>query len=733
MTIRRLPVIARRRGLVCMFVALVATACTSVTSVPTASPAVAPTPGSSGSVASASTADAGSVQSAAISARTLPVGATADVDEATWALADRLSMATYTSDTTDAMTAALARAGVATFADPSSQAPEVAVSGTQSPLALLDFQTHALAVGAWADTTWSGAELDQVLPVPDGMSGVAPTSDVLAGYVAAVDTPGAQLARALMAGQNLLDPATVEFPGVVLVLFASDTASASASGARPTLSPGPAAQVDSRLLALAQTGPGAVSLSVADAPAGPCSTAAAWIQGTIDRLFNALKIQAQNNIVLAVVAAIWNWIVDKLQKFVENIITTVTSLIFGYVKVIAGEIATVAENIASVLPFAVAVSVTGPTSDQFDLTTSSGPMPGAYIVSVTAGDLPDWPDILKDCAKVAGIQLPDFHAKNVPLTWGPLEVVAPGDPLLGPVPAGSTDAVTDATGSATWNFQTSTDPGDKDGPIEHQVDIMHVAVHRPELDQIRAALTRALLGFIPPILQDTVLYLIGKLYPAIAGIQSSVNALLDRTGEGAAWFTYHGKVPPTPAPTQATPGPSAICTTTLPAGTYNGTMTTDSVTSVPPGEIDLGEAGTTTDDGTGPVTITVAADGTLSGTFSQSVTETAQYTGLAQGTRIVTQQQVGAGISGTLCTMTMSWASETETSCQTSGPPIPACDDPGTPISLVGLVPPLPMPAPTRSGSSLTWVIQNSSDYSAGFGGLGGHVTESVSVTINVP
>ena len=141
-----------------------------------------------------------------------------------WALVDRLSVPTYSADTTAAMTTALARAGVATFADPSSQHPRCPCPGAASPFQLLDFQTHALAVGAWAGTTWSGAELDQVLPIPDGMTGVAPTSDVLAGYVAAVDTPGAQLARALMAGQNLLDPATVEFPGVVLVLFASDIA-----------------------------------------------------------------------------------------------------------------------------------------------------------------------------------------------------------------------------------------------------------------------------------------------------------------------------------------------------------------------------------------------------------------------------------------------------------------------------------------------------------------------------
>ena len=229
---------------------------------------------------------------------------------------------------------------------------------------------------------------------------------------------------------------------------------------------------------------------------------------------------------------------------------------------------------------------------------------------------------------MAGIQLPDFHSKNVPMTWGPLEVVQPGDPLLAPVPVDLTDGKTDASGQASWTFQTSADPGDPTGPVETQADIMHVTVHRPELDQIRAALTNALLGFVPPILQSTVLFLIGKFNPALAGLQTSANALLDRPGEAAALIRFHGKNPPSPAPASQTPAPSTTCTTSAPAGTYSGRLTTNSVTDIAPGEIDLGESGTTTDHGTGPVTLTVSADGSLSGTFEETLQETQEFKGL---------------------------------------------------------------------------------------------------------
>ncbi len=142
----------------------------------------------------------------------VPAGATAPVDAATWALADRLSTVAYTQDTTTALVAVLARSGVATFADPGTTRPDMAVANPVSPLQLLDFQTHALAVGAWARAGYTGAELDAMVSATPVLPGVPTTSQLLAGYVAAVDTPGAAVARALMSGQNLLEARDTALP-----------------------------------------------------------------------------------------------------------------------------------------------------------------------------------------------------------------------------------------------------------------------------------------------------------------------------------------------------------------------------------------------------------------------------------------------------------------------------------------------------------------------------------------
>src|SRR6185437_14519277 len=70
----------------------------------------------------------------------------------------------------------------------------------------------------------TGAELDAAIPLPPGLTGMATTSQLLAGYVAAVGSPGGALSRALMTGQNLLAPPALRFPAAVLILFAADLA-----------------------------------------------------------------------------------------------------------------------------------------------------------------------------------------------------------------------------------------------------------------------------------------------------------------------------------------------------------------------------------------------------------------------------------------------------------------------------------------------------------------------------
>jgi len=680
-----------------------------------------------GAASPGASADAGAaVGASAITARAVPTGAIASVDPAAWALADRLTAPAYTSDTTSALVEGLARAGIGTYADTTSATPDVALTALASPFELLDFQAHALAVGAWTGATWSGAEVDGVVPVPTAGTGLAPTSALLAGYVGAVDSPGAALSRALMAGQDLLHPATLRFPAVVLVLFASDVATDGGHVPAPGASPSAAALDRSHLLAFAGSAPdGGAAALPALAVGSICSDTANWIQGKIDALFDALKVATPTSFFGRIFASIWNFIVDRLQDFVQGVITGFTDAILSTIKSVAGMIAGVGEQIASILPYGVTVTATGGNKGASGFELGGDPLRGAYTVAVSAGDLPDWPDVLKDCAAVAKIALPDFHAKEIPLTWGPLEPSL--NPLLGPVDAARTNDVTDATGHATWAFLTSRDPGDPTGERLHQVDAMHVAVHRPELDRLRNALTNALLGFIPTILRPFVTKL---LAPALDGFQGRLNGLLDARGTGWAYLAFHGRATPAPSRSLA-PGASSACGVSIPAGTYTGTFSLDSTTTVPP--FAPGGSGVTTDHGSGPLTLSVAAGGSLTGSFSETTTSDSVQTALGDTSEeISTTVVTGSTVSGAICQMVIAFGTATVTACHATGR-FGSCDVGGS-ISLAGHA--LPMGAPVSgAGGGLTWTRNDDNTVQNAAPGLVDSVTVvgTTTVTISAP
>jgi hypothetical protein len=675
---------------------------------------------------SAAGPSASPVVASAIAARALPGGAVAPVDAATWALADRLAAPAYTADTTSAFKEALARAGIAVVADtstdPATALPEVPLTRAASPFELLDFQAHALAVGAWAGASWTGAALDTVVALPAGTDSPS-LAELMAAYAATADTPGGALARALLAGEDLTHPADVRFPAAVLVLFVSDVAT---DGGRlpapsPAVRPAPSSGADVNLLPLAAAGP-VVGRPVVDIGL-ICGGPSAWIDAIVGRLEQAIDNAIPQGLVGGLIVGALGWLihigVSVIKSMVDALLAPVLSVIRGIAAIASG----IAEQIASLLPYSVYVTVAGTTAPNFFL--GADPQTGSFDVHVTGGDLPAWPDVLATCARAAGIALPDFQSKEVPLTFGPLQA-STGAPLMGPADAAVATTTTDATGQAHWPFVVSRDPGEGHGHYTEQTDKMPVAVHRKELDDLRARLTTALLGQIPGLLRPFVGAI---LSPILDGIQSRLNTVLDARGQRSAFLWYYQPVPPSPAP-PATPAASSACTTTLPAGTYQGTIETKSTTIVPPGQIDLGEAGGDNDHGTGPLTVSVAPDGSLSGSFSVHVLEHMVYTGLAEGTEDTTLDELGAGVSGTLCNPILTFASEVETACTATGHG--TCGPTGQTISLAGLVPPWPLGKPTTTpGGVLTWSISGVSHSEAGFGGLSADVQSTETIILN--
>ncbi len=153
-------------------------------------------------------------------------------------------------------------------------------------------------------------ELDGVIPIPAKLRHrIPPTSDLLAAYVAAADTPGAALSRALMAGEDLLHPGAARFPAITLFLFVSDLAT---DGSPTGVLLGPRVPVLARTVKAAAVVRRVPTPPVLSAALGTiCSGSASFVDRSIQALFDAIKLGTPDNLPGKVLVSVWNWLVDQ--------------------------------------------------------------------------------------------------------------------------------------------------------------------------------------------------------------------------------------------------------------------------------------------------------------------------------------------------------------------------------------------------------------------------------------
>ncbi|MEO8274466.1 MAG: hypothetical protein ABI620_10405, partial [Chloroflexota bacterium] len=288
-----------------------------------------------------------------------------------------------------------------------------------------------------------------------------------------------------------------------------------------------------------------------------CSDAANFVDKTINSLFAALKVAIPDNTVGAVIATIWNWIVDQGAAFVKTLIRAVTDVVLATVRAIAAGIAAIAQQVASIIPYVVRVRVE-PASP---IALGSDRIFAGFTATVTAGDLPDWPDVMKDCAQTAQVALPSFRGRDAQVAWG-----LPSIDQAALITEGITESVTDANGEARWRFIANRDPGEAPGTDRSSTLTLDLTVHRPELDDARAKLTDALFGGVPKLLRPFVNEIFSFF---VDPLQKAVNELIDTKASGLAVLTYHDAPPATPVPSA---GPSAPTNIT---GTWNGQWASD--------------------------------------------------------------------------------------------------------------------------------------------------------------
>lgn len=427
----------------------------------------------------------------------------------------------------DAAIELLARSGIGTWEDPSAAGPIRPVDGAGSPVRLLRDQVRAMALEAWAAGGILGADLDELV---DADPDLAPASWVLAGYAADVDTEGAQVARALMGEPDWGRPDQVVFPQLVLALFTSDVARERMAEAGVASAP--------RLSGPAHA---AVLADVRTAQAGLCTQAASFLDATLSRVFDALRLgqSGGGNILVT----IWGFVVSLAERAARAIVRELTQPVLDLIGKVAS-MAAMANAIVSVIrPWTVTVVGVPPVTAK-GVGGSPG-QPGALVVRVDLGGLDDWPALVKDCARVAGHPLPNLKPEGAPVTWSVAQY--PG----GLVAETARQSRLDAAGQARLDYVTLVDDIPAPWRDEPGQLATTVIVERPGLRQLRGIALDALFGQLGRARGIVEPY----LRPIIERLTARVGQLVSSRAFGPTTVIRH--VPEATPEPDATPGPTA--------------------------------------------------------------------------------------------------------------------------------------------------------------------------------
>ena len=441
----------------------------------------------------------------------------------------------YTAANTDAAIEALGRSGIAVVASVESTEPVRPVDGRAAPLRFTRGQAHALGLEAATGGGLTGAELDELVPVPEGMPR---TSRILAGYVAKVDSPGARLARGLLGQRDWTKPDDIVFPSMVLATLSAEL-SKDALATSLTTDPAPISMLGPRLAAIRGPLPDSGYASTA----GICSSVSSFVESTVSAVFDSLKVKSDGSTAGDIAAGIWNFLVEIGEVVVKSILEVITAPVLALVRAVAGAVAVVASIVSIVQPWALRV-VGEPATTRLAVDPQPG-LEGVLRAEVEVGGVDSWPGDIADCAATAGVALPPLGAAGSEIVWRPLT-----QNPTGLMSTGESDAVIPETGPATSKTTTGSEsPETAKG--EEGVGLVRadVLIKRPGIRELRGTLQGLLFAQLPSVVAAALQPILG---PLIGDLVDELAELQDVKGTAYVSVIYHVKPEETAPP--AKPG-----------------------------------------------------------------------------------------------------------------------------------------------------------------------------------
>ncbi|NJC72225.1 hypothetical protein HC031_21250 [Planosporangium thailandense] len=424
---------------------------------------------------------------------------------------------------------ALAAAGVGVYDGPTATAP-IRTPKAASPLRLLRSQVENLAKDADGGGGIGADAIDDMLPMPPES---VPFSFVLAGYVAAAKTPGAERSRTLMAGQDLEQPRSLLFPTIVLTLFVAEaTATAPAATGQPTAVA--TAALDRPAGAPARP----AALPIPRLAAGPCGDFSAFFTTTLQKIAAAI-VGVLPDIPFLKAAISW-----ALTKGLALGLGAAKDLIerIPFIQALRSAIGTLAlavTVVAALRQWTVSVA-TQPATAHYRVGAEISGVKAIGTVDDRGGDV--FSPEVRECATLLGIDLPRGGAAGSAAAW---QVVAGGRHAS---PAYNQDTKVDAGKRTTFSLVMASESEDvhRGRRIANDQVVLRVTVKRQDVDKVRAFIEGAITKQLP-----------SGVYAALTGVfgdpLAKIAAMTDFTGQGRLVAEYHLADEP---PASATPGPS---------------------------------------------------------------------------------------------------------------------------------------------------------------------------------
>lgn len=464
-------------------------------------------------------------------------------------LLDQILDATDPSLATDAVVEVFARAGIAVFDDNGTQAI-VPPTAPVSPLTFQRWQLHSLVTEFVAGGR-PASELDSIFPTetPDGT--LVPTvGELIAGYYGGVETAGADFTRAWLdrtiSDGTRVTAGEIPAPTLIVSLMSGEILGDMArelglsTSANTTAQPHPGQPA---VMAFRQA-PGLQLPGLPEIPAIPdvglpqvpvvtpgtvCSAAQGFITTVQQRIFSILN-EASKLSKIPILGKIIDVIIDGVRiglGVITKAVETVLAPVMNVLKSIGAGLAIASLIVGTLSPWTVALDLR-PTQNRFGIDAEV--VTGEIGVTASGWDRIDYPPILRDCAAVAGIALPEPTSKGAPA----ILAVSQGFPLI---TIGNPNLVLDAQAMATATYVTGNESA-KQATGNEMIGIAWITatIEREDLRRLRDQLLNLLFAQLPSLVSSIVQPLVG---PVATQMSDRLIALAKVSGTRPLYVSYH--------------------------------------------------------------------------------------------------------------------------------------------------------------------------------------------------